>query len=130
MKRSIDTGIAKRIALYSDAVQWQGPARYVTTSGTPGFDPDGKLSPDFATQAEWAWKNVLAALKQADMDVGDIVKVTQYIVSKSDAPAYRPIREKFLGDARPASMLLYGMELPWPEMLIEIQVEAMRPASS
>ncbi|MDF3072632.1 MAG: endoribonuclease family protein 15 [Alphaproteobacteria bacterium] len=129
MKRNIDTGIANRIALYSDAVQWQGPARYVTTSGTPGFDPDGKLSPDFATQAEWAWKNVLAALKQADMDVGDIVKVTQYIVSKSDAPAYRPIREKFLGDARPASMLLYGMELPWPEMLIEIQVDAMRPIS-
>src|SRR5688572_22942543 len=101
MRKNIDTGIARRIALYSDAVQWQGPARYVTTSGTPGFDADGKLSPDFAVQAEWARQNVLAALKQADMDVSDIVKVTQYIVRKSDAPAYRPIRERFLGDARP-----------------------------
>lgn len=127
MRRNIDTGIARRIAHYSDAVQWRGPAHYLTTSGTPGFDGDGALSPDFAIQAEWAWKNVLAALRQADMGVEHIVKVTQYIVRKSDAAVYRPIREKFLGDARPASMLFYGMELPWPEMLIEIQADAVKP---
>lgn len=127
MRSNIDTGVAKRIALYSDAVQWRGPAHYVTTSGTPGFDPDGNLSPNFAVQAEWAWKNVLAALDQAGMDASHIVKVTQYIVRKSDAATYRPIREKFLGTARPASMLLFGMELPWPEMLIEIQADAVNP---
>lgn len=127
MRSNIDTGVAKRIALYSDAVQWRGPAHYVTTSGTPGFDAEGNLSPDFAVQAEWAWKNVLAALQQADMDASHIVKVTQYIVRKSDAATYRPIREKFLGAARPASMLLFGMELPWPEMLIEIQADAVKP---
>ena len=124
MRRDIDIGVALRIALYSDAVLLRGPVRWLTTSGTPGFDEQGELSDDFAVQAEWAWRNVLTALKAADMDAGDIVRVTQYIVRRSDGPAYRAIRERFLGPARPASMLLFGIELPWPEMLIEIQVDA------
>jgi len=126
MRRNIDIGVASRIALYSDAVALDGPVRWLISSGTPGFDDSGKLSPDFAVQAENAWRNVRTMLASADMDVSDIVRVTQYIVRRADGPAYRPIRERFLGAARPASMLFFGMELPWPEMLIELQVDAAK----
>jgi len=121
-----DTGVISRISAYSDAVEMRGNLRFLSTSGTPGFDDQGKLSPDFTTQAECAWRNVLKALAAADMGPRDIVRVTQYLVRREDGPLYQPLRTRFLDGAKPASMLMYVAGLPWPEMLIEIQLDAVK----
>ena len=123
----IDTGVASRIGNYSDAVTFDGRCRWLVTSGTPGLDRDGQLPEDFAAQAEQAWRNVIAALNKAGMDVQDIVRTTHFLVRREDAVIYRPIRERLLAGARPASMLMFVAGLPWPNMLIEIMVEAAQP---
>ncbi len=120
-----DTGVISRISAYSDAVEMRGNLRFLSISGTPGFDDHGQLSPDFTTQAEWAWRNVLKALAAADMTSHDIVRVTQFLVRRQDGPLYQPLRTRFLDGAKPASMPMYVAGLPWPEMLIEIQLDAV-----
>jgi 2-iminobutanoate/2-iminopropanoate deaminase/2-aminomuconate deaminase len=83
-------------------------------------------SPDFESQARLAWSHVMSMLEAAGMDVGDIVKLTQSLIRRSDLEAYRAIRNEHLGDARPASMLSFVSGLATPDMLIEIEVVAAR----
>ena len=119
-----DIGVAAQIGRYSDAVEVGGPARWLALSGTPGMLPDGTLPDSFEAQAEQAWANVLRALASAGMDVGHLVKITQYLLRPEDIRAYGAIRARFLGEARPASTLVVVPALVWPDMLIEIEAWA------
>jgi enamine deaminase RidA (YjgF/YER057c/UK114 family) len=65
-------------------------------------------------------------LEQAGMTVDDIVKVTQYLVHPADIAAYAKVRALFLGNARPASMLLVVPALVRAEFLVEVEVQAAR----
>jgi enamine deaminase RidA (YjgF/YER057c/UK114 family) len=77
-------------------------------------------------QSELAWENVLRVLSKADMTVGDIVKVTQYLTRAEDIKAYSQVRNRFLGSARPASMLLVIPQLVWPNLLVEVEIIAAK----
>jgi enamine deaminase RidA (YjgF/YER057c/UK114 family) len=60
------------------------------------------------------------------MTVDDIVKVTQYLTRAEDINAYAQVRYRFLGSARPASMLLVIPQLVWPNLLVEVEIIAAR----
>lgn len=120
----VDVGISRHIGKYSDAAEVPRPARWLFTSGTPGLLPDGTVPATFELQAEQAWKNVFAALQKAGMGPEHLVKIVQYLVRAEDIAAYRAIRARFLGDCRPASMLLVAAALPKPDFLIEIEAIA------
>ncbi len=122
-----DIGIANQIGKYSDAVEVAGSGRLLFLSGTPGLTHDGHLPGSFEEQAEQAWKNVFALLEQAGMGPQNLVKVSQYLVRTDDIPRYGPIRSKWLGDHRPASMLAIIPGLVRPDFLIEIEAYAVAP---
>jgi 2-iminobutanoate/2-iminopropanoate deaminase len=121
-----DIGVARQIGTYGDAVEVPPNARWLITAGTPGLAPDGHLPADITGQAETAWTHIVACLARAGMTVDDIVKVTQYLVQPADIPAYARVRARFLGGARPASMLLVVPALVRPEFLLEVEVQAAR----
>jgi enamine deaminase RidA (YjgF/YER057c/UK114 family) len=123
-----NVGVASRIGTYSDGVETRPGVRWLMTSGTPGIDAQGKLPDDFSAQANLAWENVLRIVADAGMGVEDIVKINQSLIRRSDLEAYRPIRTRYLGDARPALMLSFVQELVWPGMLIELEVVAAKAA--
>ena len=60
------------------------------------------------------------------MGVQDLVKVTHYLVRQEDIKEYVAVRARYLGDARPASMLLVVPGLVKPEILVEIEAVAAR----
>ena len=122
----IDISVASQIGKYSDAIEVPPNARWLYTSGTPGLALDGHLPGDITGQAEIAWAHIINMLKQADMDVNDLVKVTHYLLRADDIPAYIQVRTKFLGDARPASMLLIVPALVKPNFLLEIEAIAAK----
>jgi 2-iminobutanoate/2-iminopropanoate deaminase len=124
--RIVDVGVARQIGTYSDAVATPANARWLVTAGTPGLARDGTVPPDIAGQAELAWTHIIAMLAQADMSVRDLVKITQYLLRPADIPAYAPVRTRFLGDARPASLLLIVPQLVRPDFLIEIEAWAAK----
>lgn len=122
-----DIGVAAHIGAYSDAVEVVPGARWLAISGTPGIAPDGTISPSFEEQATQAWSNVCSALAKAGFTVGDLVKITQYLTDAADIAAHAAIRSRFLGSARPASMLVVVPALVWSQMSIEIEAWAARP---
>lgn len=124
--RIIDVGVANQIGAYSDAIEVQPHQRWLMTSGTPGLGLHGELPSDITGQAEIAWKHVLQMLAQADMSVTDIVKSTHYLTRAEDITAYAKVRSKYLGDVRPASMLLIIPQLVRPEFLVEIEIVAAK----
>ena len=121
-----NVGVASQIGKYSDAIEVPPNARWLFTAGTPGLAHDGSLPNDVTGQAEIAWTHIVSMLKQANMDVNDLVKVTHYLLRAEDIPAYVKVRAKFLGDARPASMLLIVPELVKPNFLLEIEAIAAK----
>jgi enamine deaminase RidA (YjgF/YER057c/UK114 family) len=125
--RSLDVGIAKRIGTYSDAILVPPNVRWLIGAGTPGMAPDGTTPEGITAQAEQAWRNVVAMLEQAGMGVEHLVKVTHYLVRQEDIKPYVAVRAKYLGEARPASMLLIVPALIRPEFLLEIEICAAKP---
>ena len=125
---NLNVGIAQRIGTYSDGVAVAPNMRWVVTAGTPGMRPDGTTPEGITAQAEQAWTNILAILKAADMGVGDLVKVTHYLLRAEDIKPCAAVRSRFLGDARPASMLLIVPALVRPEFLLEIEATAAKSA--
>jgi 2-iminobutanoate/2-iminopropanoate deaminase len=121
-----DIGVARQIGLYSDAIETGPNLRWLMTSGTPGFADAAEIPPDIAGQSEHAWQNVLRILSKAGMTVDDIVKVTQYLTHAEDVKAYAQVRNRFLGAARPASMLLVIPQLVWPNLLVEVEIIAAK----
>lgn len=123
-----DIGIASQIGRYSDAIETKPNLRWLMTAGTPGFAEASQIPPGITEQSELAWENALKLLSKADMTVHDIVKVTQYLTRADDIKAYAQVRNRFLGDARPASMLLVIPQLVWPNLLVEVEIIAAKAA--
>ena len=103
-----NVAVTSQIGSYSDAIEVPPGARWLLTSGTPGLALDGGLPADINGQAELAWGHIINTFKSAGMTVNDLVKVTHYLLHERDVPDYVKVRSRFLGDARPASMLLTG----------------------
>jgi 2-iminobutanoate/2-iminopropanoate deaminase len=121
-----DIGVASQIGSYSDGVEVPPGQRWLYTAGTPGLALDGALPADVAGPAEIAWKHIVSLLERADMTVHDLAKVTQYLLNAGDIRPYAAVRSRFLGTARPASMLLIVPALVRPEFLLEIEVVAAK----
>jgi 2-iminobutanoate/2-iminopropanoate deaminase len=122
-----DIGVAAQIGKYSDAVEAILNGRMLFFSGTPGLSPNGLLPTTFEGQAEQAWENVMSLLEKANMGPEHLVKVSQYLVDSEHLSLYPPIRSRWLGDHRPASMLVVVPALVRPDILIEIEAYAIAP---
>ncbi|MGC1999273.1 MAG: RidA family protein [Candidatus Sulfotelmatobacter sp.] len=120
-------GIARQIGKYSDGVEAPSSGRLLFLSGTPGLTKEGCLPETFEGQAEQAWINVLSVLEHAGMGPQHLVKISQYLIRAEDISRYSPIREKWLGDHRPASMLVIIPALVRSDFLIEIEAYAVAP---
>ncbi|WP_158801298.1 RidA family protein [Acidisoma sp. L85] len=121
-----DAGIARHIGSYSDAIEVAPHQRWLMTSGTPGLSEIGRYPDDITGQSELAWRNIILLLNKAAMAVEDIVKVTQYLTRAEDISAYAQVRNRFLGHAKPASMLLLTPQLVWSGLLVEVEIIASK----
>jgi enamine deaminase RidA (YjgF/YER057c/UK114 family) len=99
---------------------------WIFVSGTTGFDYSNMtIQDDAVAQCEQAFKNIAAALKQADSGFADVVRVHYLMTSSSDFERCWPAMGKAFGDVRPAAtMMVVG--LADSRMKIEIEVTALR----
>jgi 2-iminobutanoate/2-iminopropanoate deaminase len=111
---------------YSHGMVIPPHARVLHTAGQIGARPDGTVSADIEEQAEQLWQNLLAIVRGAGMEVGDIVKLTAYVVGTVNYPAYAAARVRHLGDHKPASTAICVPALLKPEWLIEVELIAAR----
>ncbi len=81
--------------VYSHGMVIPAGARVLHTAGQVGARPNGVVSPRIEDQAEQLWENLLAIVRDADMEVSDIVKLTAYVVGVENYAAYATARASF-----------------------------------
>ncbi|KAA3628493.1 MAG: RidA family protein [Proteobacteria bacterium] len=126
MKQHNPEGVAAPVSAYTHGIEVPPNARWLTVSGQVGIGPDGSLAADAGSQSEVIWQNISRILESAGMEIGDIVKMTAYLVDPADLAAYGAVRTKYLGDHRPASTLVYVSALVKEDMKVEVEVQAAR----
>lgn len=101
---------------------------WVFVSGTTGIDPLTRaIAPDVETQCAQALAIIAAALDEAGVGFGDVVRVRYILPDRADfEPCWPQLRAAF-GKARPAATMFVA-ELIDPAFRIEIEVTARRTA--
>lgn len=98
--------------------------------GQTGFTLDGGFVGlgDAAAQADQAMRNVKTLLEEAGSRMEHICKITTYITDRAyRGPVYQVIG-RHLGEIAPVGTGLIVNGLALPEMLVEIDIDAVIPA--
>jgi 2-iminobutanoate/2-iminopropanoate deaminase len=122
--RHTPASVAAPFGPYSHAVEVPEGSRLLYISGEVGVLPDGTVPETIEAQAEVCWRNIIAILADAGMALGDLVKITTYLVRPEDVAAAGTVRAKNLGDARPSSATIIVKALVNPALLIETEAVA------
>ena len=99
----------------------------VHVSGTTGTDPSGKvLAPgDMYAQAVQTIRNIEGALQRLGLGLEHVVRTRIYVTQIDRWEDVAKAHAEFFGQIHPASSLIGVARLIDPEMLVEIDAEAV-----
>jgi len=121
--------VYKNVSINNDMCMVVKAGRHIFIRGQTGFDLEGGFTGvgDAAALADQAMRNFKVLLGEAGSKLEHICKITTYIVDRGHREAVYNVIGRHLKGIHPCGTGLIVRGLALPEMLVEIDIDAVIP---